>query len=149
MRTSTKWLFLVVLSLIAGLSAPRIWSRLARGPVKSQHTSIVLAGSETLTLSRSRDYHLAGGNIDCPNCKDLYCSTFGPSAGKTITATRFLRMRSQGHWYRCQIQLSCGRAEFSDPNVPEQDCAGEANCNICRATDDGTEAEDDISYDWQ
>jgi hypothetical protein len=100
--------------------------------------------SETLTLIRGRDYGNSEGIVDCPNCKDLTCATFSPKQGTTITSVKFLTMRSSGHWYRCGIQASCGRQEFSDPSDPRRGCIGLAACRICRATDDGMPAEDDI-----
>jgi hypothetical protein len=111
---------------------------------------VAVAASQNLTLTRSRDYRYAGGNIGCPNCKDMFCATFAPPViTATITSTTFLRSRNSGHWYRCQVQHMCGRPEFSDPANPRQDCIGKASCNICRATDDGREAEDDITFTFQ
>ena len=108
------------------------------------------AQTQNLTLSRSRDYRHVGGNIDCPKCKDLYCATVQPPvAGTRFVSTEYKTMRSQGHWYKCQVQAKCGRAEFSDPTVPEQDCIGKQSCYVCRATDDATEAEDDIAVTYQ
>jgi hypothetical protein len=106
--------------------------------------------TQSLTLSRSRDYRHVGGNVDCPNCKDLYCASIQPPvAGTRLVSTQYKTMRGQGHWYRCQVQAKCGRAEFSDPGVPEQDCVGKQSCYVCRATDDATEAEDDIVITYQ
>lgn len=100
--------------------------------------------SEKLTLIRGRDYGNSEGTVDCPNCKDLTCATFSPKQGSTITSVKFLTMRSSGHWYRCGIEASCGRQEFSDPSDPRRGCIGLTACRICRATDDGMPAEDDI-----
>lgn len=106
--------------------------------------------TETLTLSRVRDYSKSLGTVDCPNCKDLSCATIKPPiAGAKFTSVEFLRMRSQGHWYRCQVQARCGRPEFSDPSDAQRGCAGLPSCYVCRATDDGTEAEDDIKITYQ
>ena len=106
--------------------------------------------SHNLTLSRARDYRFVAGNVDCPNCKNLFCATFQPPLPNTrFVNTDYVAMRSQGHWCRCQVQSKCGRAEFSDPADPKQDCAGKQSCNVCRATDDATEAEDDITFTYQ
>jgi hypothetical protein len=43
----------------------------------------------------------------------------------------------------------CGVPEFSDPADPHRGCAGLPSCKICRASDDGTQAEDDITVNSQ
>jgi hypothetical protein len=110
----------------------------------------LLSGTVKLTLSRARDYRHVGGNVDCPNCKDLECAAFAPPDPKgRIGQTALLASRNAGHWYRCGVEALCGRAEFSDPAAPQQDCTNKASCWICRATDDGRNAEDDIQFTWQ
>jgi len=111
---------------------------------------IAPGGSRDLTLLRSRDYRLRGGNVDCPDCKNLECAEFAPPDPKArIVETTFRATRNSGHWFRCGVQSICGRAEFSDPAQPQQDCKGKASCWICRAVNDGREAEDDITFSWQ
>ncbi|HXP51026.1 MAG TPA: hypothetical protein VN922_13795 [Bacteroidia bacterium] len=109
--------------------------------------------TENLTLQRARDYHFVSGNIGCPDCKDMYCSTLRPAAaGAKIVSIETVAQRPtrNNHWYRCQAAVSCGRPEFSDPNDARLDCIGKTSCNICRATDDGVgNYEDDIRMKYQ
>ncbi len=112
----------------------------------------VATGEANLTLVRTQHYSHAGGNVGCPNCKDLECAEFrAPVADPAarITKVEFLRMRSQGHWYRCQWQAACGVPEFSSSSDPKRECKDDRACRICRATDDGTQAEDDIRVHWE
>jgi len=106
------------------------------------------SSTENFTLQRARDYHFVAGNVDCPNCKDMYCSTLHPNAmGAKIISIETVAQRptSNNHWFRCQFAAKCGRPEFSDPNDARFDCAGKTSCNVCRATDDGVgNYEDDI-----
>jgi hypothetical protein len=112
-----------------------------------------LAGKQDFTLQRVRDYHYSGGNVDCPQCKDMYSAYLTPPApGAKITAisTTAQRPVANNHWYRCQIKADCGRPEFSDPNDSRQNCIGKTSCYVNRATDDGVGGyEDDIHMEYQ
>src|SRR5581483_743940 len=73
-----------------------------------------LAGTQNFTLQRVRDYHYAGGNVDCPHCKDMYCSLLRPPAmGAVITDIQTTAQQpvANNHWYRCQVAANCGRPE--------------------------------------
>jgi len=104
--------------------------------------------TQNFTLQRARDFHVAGGPVDCPNCKVLMVATIRPSApGAKIVSIRVAARRptSNNHFYRCQHEASCGVPEFADPNDARLDCIGKLSCNIFRATDDGVGTpEDDI-----
>jgi len=110
-------------------------------------------GAMSLTLVRSRDYHYASANVDCPNCKDMYCATVEPpSRGEHIVSIEWIRRRpvNNNHWYRCQVEAKCGRPEFSDPQDAREDCTGKSQCNICRATNDGVpNYEDDFEMKYK
>jgi hypothetical protein len=100
-----------------------------------------------ITLQRGRDYSHVGGDVDCPNCKDLYCAALPLNGGTTFVSVQYLggRPTKNNHWYRCQVQADCGRPEFSYPADPRFECDGKNACNICRATDDGVSIyEDDL-----
>lgn len=152
MRTNFR---LSLVFFTGALLAPLLAFPQAKEVVRdSQHnvsiSPVPAVHSETLTLVRTRDYSGSLGTVDCPNCKDLTCASFGPSvAGAKITSVEFIRMRSKGHWYRCQVQAQCGVPEFSDPVDPHRGCEGLTSCKVCRATDDGTQAEDDIQVSSQ
>jgi len=110
-------------------------------------------GTQDFTLQRARDYTHTGGNVDCPNCKDLYSATLNPPvAGAKILSMVVTARRptTNNHWYRCQVEAKCGRPEFSDPANPTLDCIGKTSCLVNRATDDGVGSyEDDIRMTYQ
>jgi hypothetical protein len=110
-------------------------------------------GTQDFTLQRARDYTRTGGNVDCPNCKDLFSATVNPPAvGDTITSMEVTGRRPEdnNHWYRCQVEVRCGRPEFSDPANPTEDCLGKTSCLVNRASDDGVGSyEDDIRMTYQ
>jgi hypothetical protein len=104
------------------------------------------------TLQRARDYQYAGGNVDCPNCKDWYHSLIVIPGGGKITAIQWIARRPtvNNHWYRCFVEARCGVGEFSDPNDGRQDCIGKSQCFVNRATDDGVGGyEDDFDVSYQ
>jgi hypothetical protein len=111
------------------------------------------ATTENFTLQRARDYHFVAGDVGCPDCKDMYCSTLQPAAsGAKIISIETVAQRPtrNNHWYRCQIAVNCGRPEFSDPKDAKLDCAGKTSCNVCRATNDAIgNYEDDIRVKYQ
>jgi hypothetical protein len=108
---------------------------------------------QIITLQRARDFFYAGGNIGCPDCKDMYCSTVRtPSAGSLITSIQTVAQRptTNNHWYRCQVAAQCGRPEFSDPYNHRLGCEGKSECDVCRVTDDGVGSyEDDIRITYR
>jgi hypothetical protein len=112
-----------------------------------------LAGKEDFVLQRVRDYHYSGGNVDCPNCKDMYTAVLtvpAPGAKITSISTTAQRPAANNHWYRCQVKADCGRPEFSDPNDARLDCIGKSTCYVNRASDDGIGGyEDDIHMEYQ
>jgi hypothetical protein len=123
-------------------------------PIHSKTASFnATPGTQDFTLQRARDYQHTGGNVDCPNCKDLYSATLNPPvAGAKILSIQTLRQRPEQnrHWYRCQVESRCGRPEFSDPGDPTKDCIGKTSCVVNRATDDGNGYyEDDIRMTYQ
>jgi len=98
-----------------------------------------VAGAVDFTLQRARDYHFVAGNVDCPNCKDLYSATVSvPVAGATITSITYKggSPTTNNHWYRCGVQARCGVGEFSAPNNAAESCGGQSTCNVNRASDD-------------
>jgi hypothetical protein len=144
MKPSTRLVLAVVTMLCSGFAyslQSKTWS--FNSPQKTQD----------FTLQRARDYTHTGGNVDCPNCKDMFSATVSPPvAGATIVRMDWLARRptNNNHWYRCQVEARCGRPEFSDPNNPEVDCLGKASCLVNRATDDGVGGyEDDIRMTYQ
>src|SRR5438270_5543624 len=106
------------------------------------------AGAIDFTLQRVRDFHYSGGNVDCPNCKDMFTARITPPVpGALVTSVTVTARRpnTNNHWYRCQKESRCGRPEFSDPNDARLDCIGKPSCDVNRATDDGNGYyEDDI-----
>jgi hypothetical protein len=104
--------------------------------------------TENFTLQRARDFTFAGGNVDCPNCKDMFCARLQPgTAGATVVSIKTIAQRParNNHWYRCEEAAKCGRPEFSNPTDPRESCVGKTACLVCRATDDGVpNYEDDI-----
>lgn len=106
------------------------------------------AGTQDFTLQRVRDFHFAGGPVDCPNCKDLFVAHIAPPMVGAIIDSVIVTARrpaKNNHWYRCQVEAQCGRPEFSDPNDARLDCIGKTSCDVNRATDDGVGGyEDDI-----
>jgi hypothetical protein len=144
----------------------KLWTRLAFGalsiavcsglayslhsetrPIKSP------SGAQDFTLQRARDFTYTGGNVDCPNCKDMFSALLKPPvAGATILSMVVTARRptTNNHWYRCQVEAKCGRPEFSDPANPTVDCIGKTSCLVNRATDDGVGSyEDDIRMTYQ
>jgi hypothetical protein len=109
--------------------------------------------TQDFTLQRARDYTHVGGNVDCPNCKDLFSATLTPPmAGAKIISIVWLRRRPtvNNHWYRCQAEAKCGRPEFSNPANPTEECNGQTSCLVNRATDDGVGSyEDDFRMTYQ
>lgn len=111
---------------------------------KAEYANVVLH-DDTLTLVRNRDYKNMAQTVDCPDCKDLFCSDFrSPHPGARIVGADFIRNRTDGHWFRCQVQASCGRPEFSDPSNPQLGCTDVDTCRICRAVNATYNDEDDI-----
>jgi hypothetical protein len=111
---------------------------------KAEYANAILY-DDALTLVRNRDFRDMHQTVSCPNCKDLLCSDFrSPHPGAKIIGADFIRMRSDGHWYRCQVQASCGRPEFSDPSNAQLGCKDVDTCRICRAVDATFPDEDDI-----
>jgi hypothetical protein len=105
------------------------------------------------TLNRVEDYHKAGDNVDCPNCKRMYCASVGPTdngvpiSEAVIESAETIAVMpvSNNHWYRCGTQASCFRPEFSDPQNYKLSCIGKSSCIVCRASDDeNTNYEDRI-----
>jgi hypothetical protein len=100
---------------------------------------------DRMTLVRNRDYRAMGQTVDCPDCKDLFCADFrSPHPGAKIIGADFISMRSDGHWFRCQIQARCGLPEFSNPANPTLGCTDVDTCRICRAVNATFPDEDDI-----
>jgi hypothetical protein len=110
-------------------------------------------GTLDFTLQRVRDFHYSGGDVDCPNCKDMFTARIAPPvAGTVITSVTVIARRptSNNHWFRCQVEARCGRPEFSDPNDARLDCIGKTVCDVNRATDDGVPGyEDDIRMTYK
>jgi hypothetical protein len=115
--------------------------------------SKAVAGTLDFTLQRVRDFHYSGGNVGCPKCKDMFTARIAPPVpGAVITSVTVIARRppNNNHWYRCQVEVSCGRAEFSDPNDARLDCLGKTACDVNRATDDGVGGyEDDIRMTYK
>jgi hypothetical protein len=111
------------------------------------------SGKQTFTLVRGRDFRFVHGDVDCPNCKNMYCARLSPPApGAKITAISVSARRPtvNNHFYRCQVEAKCGVPEFSDPADARQSCIDKPSCNVCRATDDGVpNYEDDIAIEWK
>jgi len=121
--------------------------------VRSKPLSSRPPGTQDFTLQRARDYTHVTGNVDCPNCKDLYSALVKPPvAGAKIVSMEVTGRRpaTNNHWYRCQLEAKCGRPEFSDPADPTKDCIGQTSCLVNRATDDGVGSyEDDIRMTYR
>jgi hypothetical protein len=112
------------------------------------------SGSQVFTLQRAAHFKFVHGDVDCPNCKDLF-RTINPIAvptGAHITRVDLIARRptDNNHWYRCQQQSKCGVQEFSDVNDPFKSCIGTPALHVWRATDDGVgNVEDDIQVWWE
>jgi hypothetical protein len=110
-------------------------------------------GSQTYTLSATRDYTHMAGPMGCPDCKDLFYTTVALSspAGTQITSVEILdrRPHQNNHWYRCEKEVQCGVQEFSDATQHNKSCIGTSACIVWRATDSQSNQEDDIRLTWQ
>ena len=115
-------------------------------------------GSQKYVLSGDAYTEVGRGGepVDCPpignHCKNLFYSTKPLSSpkGTIITAVDIL-LRKPGqnnHWYRCEVEASCGVAEFSDLEHHDQSCIGSSSCLVWRATD-GARGEDTIRVSWR
>jgi hypothetical protein len=97
MRTNFR---LSLVFFTGALLAPLLAFPQAKDVVRdSQHnvsiSPVPAVHSETLTLVRTRDYSVSLGTVDCPNCKDLTCASFGPSvAGAKITSVELCRRQT-------------------------------------------------------
>jgi len=113
-------------------------------PVDTPHT-------EVLQLTRFGNYHLILGNVDCPNCKDLFYAVLTPALPvSSFDSVAYLRSENAGHWYRCSVQTNCETLEFTPTTARSKDtsCRGATTCVIWRVTDDGTQSTDwiEVSY---
>ncbi|SPE43775.1 exported hypothetical protein [Candidatus Sulfotelmatobacter sp. SbA7] len=113
------------------------------------------AGGTQITLTSGKDYtHYTGGPVGCPQCKDGLYSTnpITAPAGKKITSITVSdrNPKKNNHWYRCQVEVSCGTEEFSDVTTHNQSCIGTSACLVWRATDGSNGNEYDvINVKWQ
>jgi hypothetical protein len=120
-------------------------------------TALAAPGSQTYTLSSNEYTYIGPGHpVDCANgCKDLFYSNraLASPAGTTITSVEEIDRRPKdktNHWYRCQDQVPCGVAEFSDLNDHAASCVGHPACMVWRATNGRTgREEDDIRISWR
>jgi len=101
-------------------------------------------------LTSGTDYtHIGPGHpVGCPQCKDLFYGTQPLSSppGTIITSIQVSDRtpKSNNHWYRCQVEVDCSVAEFSDVNEHNKSCVGTRSCIVWRATDGRVGSEQDV-----
>jgi len=112
-------------------------------------------GVAQYTLTSGTDYtHVGPGHpVDCPNgCKDLYALTNPISVPGRITSIRVVQRipPSNNHWSRCEREVPCGVAEFSDVADHTKSCIGSSAFGVWRATNGMTSSEQDvIEVTWE